>query len=331
MSGPWEAPAARARGLGAHLLSEERLAVLDRARDPGEWVDGLRDTPYSAVLAGREVGPSALDTAVSRSVAERMATLARWAGPGGASLAPVFLEQDARSVRALLRGSLGGLAPERRLAGAIATPALNLAALETLAATETPGEVAATLTAWGHPLGTPLLEEASRAHTDPYRIEAALARGLARASEGPARAGGRHLRRYVRDAIDTGNLVTALLVVGARIEQPPEALFVPGGGHLTEAAFARAVDAPSRETCADRLRRAVRGSVFEPPLREPPASPPALSRRILLARIDSLARASRSEPLSPLPVLLFVLRLRREAQRVRRALWTAGLSGGTRR
>jgi hypothetical protein len=108
-------------------------------------------------------------------------------------------------------------------------------------------------------------------------------------------------------------------------------LFVDGGRHLGRREFVRAASSVDRHECAESLAHATRRTLFERPLREPPTTSAGVSAGILEARIERLVRDSRIEPLSAFPVLLFVLRLRREARLVRRALWGTALAGGASR
>jgi V/A-type H+-transporting ATPase subunit C len=313
--------------MSTHLLPDERARALERAAGLAEWLQELRDTPYWSFLDPAAETAAALELAVTRSLAERMSLLARWAGPDGGALVPIFIEQDAHNVRDVLRGLAGGLAPERRIANAIPTPSLGRKELEALAHAESAGAVAATLTEWEHPLGSALLDEAGRSQTDLFRLEAALARRAASSSARAARKGGRRMRSFVRESIDAGNAVTAVLLAGARAEGEPTDYFVEGGENLPPDAFARAASAPDRAAALEALAAAAEGTALGRTLREPLHRPSALSNRILSARIDAYAKRSLQEPVTAVPVLLFVLRLRREAQLVRRALWTAALRG----
>jgi vacuolar-type H+-ATPase subunit C/Vma6 len=323
----WEVLGARARGLGTHLLAGERLREVERATSIGGLMHALRDTPYARVMGPREAEPAQVEAAVTRSVAERMGLLARWTAADPRALRPIFIGQDARNVRDILRGIVGALTPEQRLASAMPTPSLGRKELEALARSESVGAVAATLVGWGHPLGSALLDEASQAHPDPFRLEAALAKRTAEEAVKASRRGGRLMRSFVREDIDAHNAVTALLLAGARTEGEPADLFVEGGSSLSVDDFVRAASATDRGAASTLLATATAGSVLAAPLRERPVSPAALSARIMAARIDDLARRGRQEPLSAAPVLLFVLRLHREARIVRRALWGAALAG----
>lgn len=325
MTAPWDALGARARGLATHLLGDDRLRALERAADVRELVRLLDPSPYMAYLPPHETAVEAVDLAIARSAANRMDVLSRWAGPDSRLLTVVFLEQDARNVRLIIRGIVGGVARDRRLSGVMPTPTLGRRALETLAFADSTGSVAATLTAWSHTLGPPLLQEARRAKPDLFRLETALARSLADRALREAPRAGRQMSDFVRETLDAQNVLTALLIAGARTETEPAELFVEGGTALGSRAFVDAAMAPNRQRAADVLGRATRRTVFAAPLRQPPATPTALSRRILEARIERLRLEGLAQPISALPVLYFLLRLRREVNGVRRSVWRASL------
>lgn len=326
----WEALGARSRGLRTHLLTDERLGRVGRATSMADLTHELRETPYGRFLPPpREVAARAVELAIVRSLADRMATLARWDGPDGKALAVVYLEQDMRNVRHVLRGAVGALGSEQRLAGCIPTPTLDRKALELLARAESPGAIAATLVAWDHPLGSAILEASEKAHPDLFRLETALARHLASEASDAAKRAGRHVRHYVSESLDDHNVVTALVLAGARSESAPGELFVEGGSALDAEGFAAAAAADGPLSAAEILAAATRGTLFEAPLGEPSASPSRVSTRIVAARIRRLAREERLEPVSAAPVLLFILRLRDEARRVREALWGVALAGAS--
>lgn len=328
MSPGWEALAARARGLGTHLLGEARMRRVEGVGSLMELAHELEGTVYGRFLPPRATGGDVLETAISRSVSDRLETLERWAGPHGEMLTVVFLEQDMHNVRVLLRGAMGGLGPDQRLAGTVPTPALPRRALETLARAETPAAIAATLTVWAHPLGPALLAEAARASADAFRMEVVLARRFAEEAPRAASTGGRHLRRFVAESLDVQNIVTALLLAGARSESPVADLFVDGGRALSRGGFVRAAEEEDRTRAAATLATELRGVPIVGALEDSLPSPAALSRAIASGRIERLRSAARLEPVSPLPVLLFVLGLREEARRLRRSLWRTALSRG---
>lgn len=328
MSAGWGALAARARGLASHLLGEGQLSRLDAATSVIVLAEELEATAYGRFLPPRASEPGALETAVSRSLAERLQTLSLWCEPKGDPLAVVFLDQDVQNVRVLLRGAAGGLGPELRLAGCIPTATLPRKALEVLARAEAPASVAATLTAWEHPLGSPLLAEAKGTHSDAFRMEVALVRTVALTMPFAAESGGRHLRGFVTDAVDAHNVIAALVLAGARREGADTDLFVEGGRYLSKEAFVRAASAEQRGGATRTLDEELRRTPFAEAFDVPSSSPAALAVRILVGRIERLRRGARLDPVSPLPVLLFVLSLREEARRLRLALWRLALARG---
>lgn len=315
----------------SHLLDDERMGRIERSPGFSELTHQLRETAYGPFLPPpRDSGPGGVEAGMIRSLGARMATLARWAGPGGDGLLPLFLEQDASNVRTILRGIAGAVGPDRRLAGSVPTPSLDRKALEQLARSRTAGSLAATLTTWGHPLGASLLEEAGEAHVDLFRLEVALNRGYAEAASEAARRAGPHMRRFVSESLDVRNALAALTLVGARTEGDPLELFVEGGELLGREDFARAAAAVDRTSAAEVIERAAAGSLLAEALAEPPFTAAALSSRTREARIRRLEREGRTDPISALPVLLLVLRLRSESVRLRHALWAAAAAGGVR-
>lgn len=330
MTRRWEGVGARARGLSAHLLGDERMRGLERTREVGELVRELHDTPYARFLGNRAAAPRELEAAISRSAAERLVTLGRWASAEGDALSPIFLEQDARNLRAILRGLVGAVSREQRLAGSLPTPVLDRRALEALAGAESTASLASRLVAWGHPLGSALLKGAEGARRDTFRMEAALMRGVAMAASTAAESGGEVMRRFVSDSVDARNIFTALLLVRVRREGEPVTFFVDGGRCLSRRDFVLAATAADPARCIDALAAATRGTLFVAPLLEPASSPSAVAARILSARVGDLRRRGRLDPLSPAPAILFFLRLRLEMQRLRRVLWRLSLTVGGR-
>jgi vacuolar-type H+-ATPase subunit C/Vma6 len=299
---------------------------LESAVSLGALAHELEGTAYGRFLPPRAEDSRAVETSVLRSIADRFATLARWAGPRGDQLAVVFLEQDVHAVRDLMRGALGGLGPEQRLVGALPTPTLPRKALRVLAGVGTPTGVAATLAAWGHPLGHALVREADDALSDPFQMEVALGRSLGALAPRAARGGGRHVRDFVAESVDGHNVVTAILLAGARSEGVEAEMFVEGGRSLGLDGFLMAAEAPDHAEAVRGLGDYLRGTLFAEALADSAASSAALSSAILSARIHALRTKARLEPVSALPVLHFVLALCREARKVRRTLWRAALS-----
>lgn len=329
MSVAWDALGARSRGMMSHLLTEERVRGLERAERVVDVAQELRDTAYGAFMPPhREVSAASVEAGLTRSLVARMVVLARWSGPGGDALAPVFLELDAENVRAILRGVAGGLAPDRRLAGSVPTPSLGRRALEHLARAESAGAVVGALAAWGHPLGSAILDTSAGARVDLFHMEVALDRALAAAASRVAGRGGRRMRRFVAESLDARNVLAALVLSGGRLEGDAADLFVEGGESLSHDGFASAASADGPERSAELLARETRGTVFATALGQPPFSSASVASRILRLRMERLSREARTHPISPVPVLLFLLRLRSEGLRLRHAVWAAATVQG---
>ena len=325
MTPGWEALSARARGLEGHLIPRDRVSALGRAPDISGVAHLLRATPYAPFLPHRTTRPEEVEVAIQRSHADRIAVLALWARPRTELLAPLFLEEDLRSVRALFRGAAAGTPAAERLRGSIPTPTLTGKALATLAEAPTPGRVAATLVAWGHPLGPPLLEEARQARPDLFRAESALAGSFAREATAAARAGGSPMADFVAGSIDAWNIVHALLLAEAGTEREIPDLFVHGGSALALEGFLHCAATGARRASFQALRGILRGTMYEPAFHEPVPTPGEMEERILDARVTLLRRRRREAPVSAVPVLLFVLRLRREVVGLRRMVWSASM------
>lgn len=326
MSVRWEAVAARARGLGTHLLDDEGLRALGRARDRAELVGMLEAGPYRDVVGRADDGAEALERALTRYHASRLQILVRWLGPDEAVLAPVFLVLDAQAVRAIVRGILGGAPPAERIEDAIPTPRLGRRELALLSTTGSVGALVGLLRIWGHPLGPALAGEAEAPRPDPFRLEAALGRGLGDGLSEATRKGDAGLRAYAEEEIDAWNAGAALVLAGSDTEVDRRALFVEGGSAIDADAFLAAASAPDRDRGGDLLAEAARDTPLERPLRARPSAPAAVDDRILDARIARLRAEARLRPLGSAPALLFVLRLRRERRALRHAIWRTSFS-----
>ncbi|HTJ45202.1 MAG TPA: V-type ATPase subunit, partial [Kofleriaceae bacterium] len=170
----WAALAVRARGLGAHLLSEDALAAIERASD--------RDTLLAALAAAgvlvTSADPDAVEAAVRARAALDLATLARW-DPSARALDAITLDEDRRSIRAIVRGIAAGVRAERRLEGALPTARLPDRVLTALAACATARELRDAL--GDHPLADAIepSPRAGIASIDLFETELALARAYA--------------------------------------------------------------------------------------------------------------------------------------------------------
>lgn len=326
MSVRWDPVATRARGLATHLLDDEALRGLARAADRAELAAMLDSGPYREIVRRTGGGAEALERALTRHHAGRLAILVRWLTPDEGVLAPVFLALDAEAVRRIARGILGGAPPEERIQDAIPTPTLGRKELALLATTESVGALVGLLRIWEHPLGAALAEEAEAPRPDPFRLEAALGRGLGRSLFEATRKGDRGLRAYAAEEIDGWNVGAALVLAGSDTEVDRRTLFVEGGSIIDADAFLDAASAPDKDRAEDVLAEAARGTPFERPLSARPSTPAAVDDRILDARIARLRGEIRRRPLGSAPVLWFVLRLRRERRALRHAIWRTSLS-----
>ena len=327
MSFGWEAVAARARGMSTHLLDDEtldRLAVVD---GPASLFGILERASYGDGFQRTGGDPTTVEAAVTRVLTRRLELLTRWMRPHEELLAPVLLPLDAATLRGILRGMAAGLPPDERTADAIPTATLDRRAIGLLAASPSPGSVAATLVAWGHPLAPGLLQAASGEGSAPalFRMEAALGRATAEQMSAATRKGDPPLRRYTEEEIDAWNASTALALTATRPETDPGALFLPGGQVFDEKTFVRAAGADSRHEARTVLLAAAGGSVFARALAASDPAPWALEDAVLRSRVERRRRETLERPLSSAPALEFVLRSRRESLIVRRAAWRASL------
>lgn len=316
----WEDLATRARGLATHLLRRADLDALARARGLDEIGETLRARGF--LPPDVAVTPESLELAVRRTAAARLQILGRWAGPRSALLAVIFGDEDRRSVRALLRGTLQHAPPEERIAGLIPTPALPERALAELAAQPGVRAIATLLTAWGHDFGPVLLPGAASPQPDPLALEYQLNSAFAlRALRGARGSRNRALLEYVRETIDLENAVAALVLAAAESDITPKAAFIAGGRRLPLAAFLDAVSARESAEAGRRLAAAfgpaALAAVFERGAREPQA----IERALLRHRIAAQTRAARLDPAGPASVLSFALRLRAEVLDLRRIIW----------
>jgi vacuolar-type H+-ATPase subunit C/Vma6 len=327
MSPTWEDLNARARGLGTHLLSPARIAMLAGSADLRALADAMRTSGFALAEDGE---PSAedLELAVRRFADGALRTLERWYGGRADALAVVLEDLDRRSLRAMLHGAAQGAAAPLRLAGAVPTPSLPERALAELARQPTVSAFAALLTAWKHPYGSALLPEAASPHPDLFRLELALNRTWAARAVRSARRAGRTgpLVAFVRLTIDVENALTALVFAAAGRTETPKDGFLPGGLRLPIDAFERAVATGDAQACAVRLAAAFGKTPLAAALRDGAHDVAALEASLLEAQIAMLRDDQRRRPLEPGSVLLFVLRLRAQVNDLRRIIWGLALS-----
>jgi vacuolar-type H+-ATPase subunit C/Vma6 len=317
----WDDLAARARGLGAHLLGAEELARLDRAASLQELAHQLASAAYPFLSAAP---PSArtIERAARRRAAADLAVLGRWTGERGAVLAVLFEDEGRRSLRAILRGVVAGAPPEERVASLVPTPALGEAALGELSRQPTAAAVAALLVAWANPYGDAIADEAARARPDLFALEHAIDRCFAGRARVGSKAGGAPAQAHVRALLDAENAFAALaLAGGAGVD--PAGVFLEGGARLGRDAFLRAVAAG-----ADGARAALAGAFAGTRLARALTDGGDLEAAALADRIDEQRWLARRWPTGSAPVILLVLRRRAEIRAVDAAAWRLTLAEG---
>ena len=319
----WEDLDARARGLATHLLTRPELDAFAEAPDLAALAEALRRRDYPV-----EEGPvtaAGLELALRRAAAARLRILARWAGPRTSALAVLFEDEDRRSVRALLRGAVQGAPAEARLAGLIPTPTLPERALHELAQRDKPAAIAALLTAWRNPYGSALLPLASAAQPDVFRLDVLLNRTFAVRASRAARNTG-VLAAYVRETIDVENAYTALVLAAEGKDVTPKDAFLSGGERLSMPKFEVAAAAGDVAGAMRGLAVSFAGAPLARAFERQMGDPANLEEAVLRVRVRELARATRTAPLGPAPLLAYVLRLRVETIDLRRIIWGVALA-----
>lgn len=320
----WSDVVARARGLSGRLLGRDRLIEASHARDLPMIAERLARSAYPEIGEEARQDPVVLERQLRRAAGERLGLLARWSAGRLPLLAPLYEEEDCRSIRAIARGVIAGAPVEQRLSGLVPTPSLPAAALGELARQPNVSQVAALLTAWSHPYGSALLAEASRQQPDAFRIELALERRYAERAVTAARSAGRSLLRHVQLRIDLENAWTALALAERAVDYEPAELFVPCGDLLTVELFRRCARQDGAEGARALLLRSLPGTVVARVVGADVArweqEDSALREAVALAR-----RESRTDPLSVGAILQYVLRLRAEMRDLGRIVWGVAL------
>jgi vacuolar-type H+-ATPase subunit C/Vma6 len=300
-----------------------------RAPDLVQLAAALGDA-YGAE-SGFGAGPSAeqLEVAVRRVAARHLHVVTRWAGKRARYLAPLFLDEDRRSVRALIRGAAAGTSPHERLASLVPTAALPERALQELSRRPTVADVVALLVLWGHPFGAPLFGEARGPRPDLLRLDLLLnaeaarlaARAVRRAPLGNAAR--RDLRLWVQATVDLENACSALQLAAQRSSTDPAQFFVSGGRAIDRTTFARAAAATSAAAAAALLARALRGTALDSVLGAATRRP--IEDAALVAELRRTRDAARKSPLGAAPIIAFFTRLRAEVRDLRFIIWRAAL------
>jgi len=314
---------ARARGLGTHVFRRERLEALTAATDLATLADRLGREGVVAEEPGEGLA-SSLELAVRSATARRLATIARWAGQRTETLVVIFEDEDRRSLRAIVRGAIEGVARDARLLGLVPTPLLPERALQALAALDTAADVARLLVAWGNPYGAPICDEAQQSHPDLFRLETLVnrrfvERSLSASRRRPA------LRAHVRRVIDLGNVLAALDLVARGNDVPPALCFLEGGDLVSRDAFLAAAGAGTPQRAALELSGVFDGTPYSDVLTRHAADITTIEGKLLTAQLAEVERWRRIDPLSPAPLLAFALGIRAEALDLRRIIWGTAL------
>ena len=314
----------RARGLGTHLLGRGRLEPLARSLDLPTLAVELAAAGYPMAALEGAAAAADVELAVRRGAAARLRTLTRWTGSRTQVLAVVFEDEDRRSLRALVRGAIGGTPRDERLAGQIPTPSLPERALRELAGLDTVGRIAGLLVVWRNPYGVPLQPLGAERRPDPFELDLALAQTFARRALRASRRGGRELKAYVRRLIDVENLYGALLLAGSD-DADAERCYLEGGSVLDRATFLAAAAERDRAGAVDSLQEAFAETPIAEMLGRVGTDPSRLEAALLAAQLRVLRKRSRIAPLGPAPLLSYVLRLRAEVIDLQRIIWGVSL------
>jgi vacuolar-type H+-ATPase subunit C/Vma6 len=311
---------ARARGLAGHLVAEETLEALARAADLGDFVRLLIQAGLGP-LDQRERDPARIELSFRREAAAHLRLLLRWLAERTPLLRVLIEDEDRRSLRSLVRGAAAAAPSESRLAGLIPTPGLPERLLEELARQPRVQEIAAVLAATRHPYAGSVQAGVGQQQPDLLRIEIELNRVFSSRARAGARKGGRELRAFVESVIDGQNLITALQLRGQELEWPAEQAFLEGGRVLSREGFLKAVASPTSFGASRLLAEAFTDREIPALITRHFGSPETLEGALHRHRIATLRRRARLAPLSPAPLLWYLLRLRRQSVRLRALLW----------
>lgn len=321
----WEDLVARVRGLTTRLLGRERLTQLARSRDLLSLAAALEEVGGGA-WAREQRAPTAeeLELMVRRRAAVHLRIVAMWSGDRITMLDPLYLDEDRRSVRAMLRGATSGAPPGTRIAGLVPTPALPERALEELASQRSIAAVCSLLAVWGHPFGAALLAPSRAPKPDLFRLELLVNKVYAERATAAARAMSRRdgarrdMLAFVRQVIDRENAWTAVQLAGQQTGAPADELFLPGGNRLTRESYLQAASADTRVRALTILAKAFTGTPYA---RVFYRSPDGLEDAALAADLRHTTDAARRSPLGIAPVIAFFTRLRAEVRDLRFIIW----------
>jgi vacuolar-type H+-ATPase subunit C/Vma6 len=322
----WDDLNARARGLGTRFFTRPQLEALSREPGLQALSDALRRHGVPIGEAGVPPQPESLELGIRRWAAAALRTLARWAGPRVVALPILFDGEDRRSLRALLRGAVQRTSAERRLAGLIPTPALPERALRELARAPTTATVVALLSAWRHPFAAALAPVAAAAQPDLFGLDLALSRAFAARATAAARAArDASVRDFVRESVDLENGVAALVLAVEGEDVVPKDAFLLGGDRVTIVAFEEAVATREPGAAGARIAAALHGTPYAGVFQHGARDPTTIEDELLRRRLAAWARRAHQQPLGPLPLLWFTLRLRAQLLDLQRVVWTIAL------
>jgi len=312
---------ARARGLTLHLCSRDELERWAALPDPPALGRALETSGRLASSLPPVAGAADIEEAVRRTVAADLAVLARWAGAANPVLDAFYAQQERRSLRALVRGTVQGAPAEMRLAGLLPTPRLPARVLAELAQARSPREIAMRLFVLGDPHAEALVALTAQARLDLLDVELAIARVLADRLRRAGERGDAALRECIRSHIDLVNAQAALELAGSASDVAALSLFIAGGQALDRGTFVAAANAGARAAAAATLARALTGTALARLLARAGDDPARLEVDALVHTLGVLRHRSRIEPLGSAPVQLFLARLEAQSLDVRRLAW----------
>jgi vacuolar-type H+-ATPase subunit C/Vma6 len=327
MTRGWEDVVARVRGLASRRLGRDAIERLATSRDLHAFVKALDSTIYASAASLSPLTAERIERETRRVAGDRVTIIATWCGDRAELLAPLFEDDDRRSLRTIARSIVAHAPAEQCAAGLMPTPALPVAALDELAHRQRLRDVATTLSAWGNPYGSAMMNEALRDTPDLFALQLALDRAYAKRAVPIAERAGDALGWYVHMLIDAENARAALAVADHAVEREPHSLFIDGGDLVPFELF---VDLAAREPndARSRLARVFGGTVLAPVVN---GSGDERYGATLTAMLRHLRRIVRADPLSLSAILHYVLELRAELQDLARIIWGIALQAPRRR
>ena len=316
---------ARARGLATHLCTRDELERWSALADVPSLASALETAGRLTVPLPAAARAADIDLAQRRTVARFIAQLERWAGSRNPVLDAFHAEQDRRSLRALMRGAVEGVAADARLAGLVPTPSLPLPVLAELAQAQSAREIATRLFVLGDVHAQALVVLTGQAPVDLLEVEVALARALAERWRQAARRGDAALRERLLERIDFANAQAALALAGTASDFDALPLFIIGGRALDRQSFLAAATTKSRAAAAAKLAQALAGTALAALVGDPSGDPAKLEAAELSHHLAALQRRSRTDPLGSAPVQWFLARLAAQSVDIRRLSWGLAL------